>query len=186
MHFSICDFVLDVAQNSVEAGAGNIEMVLVEADGRISVQVTDDGRGMTEAERTKALDPFYTDGTKHAGRKVGLGLPFLAQAIEAVNGEWSLKSWKGKGTELHFSFPTDHIDTPPLGDVVGMFRSVLSFDGSYEMRIRRYRADGIEGAGTEYELSRSELKEAVGELTDAVSLILVGRYLESLEHPENE
>jgi len=183
MHFSICDFVLDVAQNSVEAGAGNIELALVEADGRISVRVADDGRGMTEAELAKALDPFYTDGTKHAGRKVGLGLPFLAQAVEAVNGEWFLKSWKGKGTELRFSFPADHIDTPPLGDVVGMFRSVLAFDGPYEMRIRRFRADGIDGPGTEYELVRSELEEAVGDFSEAASLILVGQYLESQERP---
>ena len=172
MHFSLCDFVLDVVQNSVEAGAKNIQLDFTEADGRISVRVADDGRGMSEEEASRALDPFYSNGTKHVGRKVGLGLPFLLQAVQAVDGEWSLESRKG-----------DNVDTPPLGDVVGLFRSVLAFDGSYEMRIRRKRADGVDGAGTEYELCRSELEEAAGDLSEASSLILLGRFIESQEHP---
>lgn len=183
MHFSLCDFILDVTQNSVEAGASDIEVDLVEDEDGISVRVADDGRGMTEEELSRALDPFYTNGEKHPGRKVGLGLPFLVQAVEAVAGEWSLKSRKGKGTEVRFSFPSGHVDTPPLGDVAGLFRSMLAFPGSHEMRIRRRRTDGIDGAGTEYELSRSEIEEAAGDLTEASSLILLGRYLESLEHP---
>ena len=183
MHFSLCDFVLDVVQNSVEAGAKNIQLDFTEADGRISVRVADDGRGMSEEEASRALDPFYSNGTKHVGRKVGLGLPFLLQAVQAVDGEWSLESRKGVGTEVRFAFPADNVDTPPLGDVVGLFRSVLAFDGSYEMRIRRKRADGVDGAGTEYELCRSELEEAAGDLSEASSLILLGRFIESQEHP---
>jgi hypothetical protein len=183
MHFALCDFILDVTQNSVEAGARNIELDLTEEDGKISVRVADDGCGMTEEEKARALDPFYTDGTKHARRKVGLGLPFLVQAVEAVAGEWSLESEKGEGTTLRFSFPADHVDTPPLGDVPGLFRAVLSFAEGCEMRIRRYRAAGVAGQGLEYELLRSELEEAVGNLSEASSLILLGCYLESQEHP---
>ena len=185
MHFSLCDFVLDVAQNSAEAGARNVEIDLIETRSGVSVRVADDGRGMTEEELRKALDPFYTDGSKHRGRKVGLGLPFLAQAVEAVGGKWSLQSEKGKGTELRFSFPGDNVDTPPLGDVPGLFRSVLAFCDGREVRIRRVREAGTAGAGTEYELVRSELVEAVGDLSDASALILLGRYIESLERPED-
>ncbi len=184
MHFCLCDFVLDITQNAVEAGARNIELDLFEGEGRISVRVSDDGGGMTEEERARALDPFHTDGTKHPGRKVGLGLPFLVQGVQAAGGSWSIESRRGKGTTVSFSFPADHVDTPPLGDVAGLFRSVLAFDGAYGMRIRRRREAGFGGReGTEYELSRSELEEAAGNFSEASSLILLGRYLESLERP---
>lgn len=183
MHASVCDYVLDVVQNSVEAGARTVELDLVEADGRISVRVSDDGRGMTEEEQARALDPFRSEGGKHPGRRVGLGLPFLEQAARAVDGEFSLESRKGAGTTLRFSFPIGHMDTPPMGDVPGLFRSALAFDGGYELRIRR-RRDARDGRpGTDYEVLRSELAEAAGDLTEASALILVGRYLKSLEYP---
>lgn len=181
MHAAICDFILDVVQNSVEAGARIVELDLREEGGAISVRLTDDGRGMTEKELADALDPFHTDGTKHAARRVGLGLPFLSQAVEAVGGEFALRSRKGEGTELRFSFPAGHLDTPPLGPVSSLIRSAMVFDGGYELRVRRRREAGRKVAGTEYELSRSELEEAVGDLSSASSLILLGRYLESLE-----
>ncbi len=183
MHASVCDFVLDVVQNSVEAGARTVELDLVEAGSRISVRVADDGRGMTAEERERALDPFRSDGGKHPGRRVGLGLPFLEQAVRAVEGEFSLESRKNQGTTLRFSLPSGHLDTPPLGDVPGLFRSALAFDGAYELRIRRRREARAGAPGTEYEAARSELREAAGDLSCASALILVGRYLESLEYP---
>jgi len=183
VHGSVCDFVLDVVQNSVEAGARLVELDLFEEAGRITVRVADDGRGMTEEERARALDPFRSAGGKHPGRRVGLGLPFLEQAVRAAEGEFDLESRKGRGTTLRFSFPAGHLDTPPVGDVPGLFRSALAFDGGYELRIRRRREarDGV--PGTEYEVLRSELEEAAGDLSGASALILAGRYLESLECP---
>ena len=183
MHESVCDFVLDVVQNSIEAKARTVELDLVEADGRISVRVADDGHGMSGEERTRALDPFRSAGGKHRERAVGLGLPFLVQAVRAVDGDFSLESRKGEGTTLRFTLPAGHLDTPPLGDVPSLFRSVLAFDGAYELRIRRRREARAGVTGTEYEVSRSELREAAGDLSRASALILVGRYLESLEQP---
>ncbi|NLJ46134.1 MAG: ATP-binding protein, partial [Treponema sp.] len=173
--------VLDVVQNAVEACSRLVELDLFEEAGRISVRVADDGRGMTEEERARALDPFRSAGGKHPGRRVGLGLPFLEQAVRAADGEFDLESRKGQGTTLRFSFPTGHLDTPPTGDVPGLFRSALAFGGVYEMRIRRRREARDGEPGTEYEVTRSELREAAGDLSGATALILVGRYLESLE-----
>jgi DNA mismatch repair ATPase MutL len=82
VHFTIGDYVLDIAQNAIEAGARTIVVELDEKADCTSVRVTDDGCGMSEDEKTRALDPFYTDGIKHKNRRVGLGIPFLVQAVE--------------------------------------------------------------------------------------------------------
>lgn len=105
MHYCLGDYVLDMAQNAVEAGSGEVIVEIEESEDGVSVIVRDDGRGMTAEERARALDPFYSDGTKHAKRRVGLGLPFLAQAVDQAGGKWAIESAQGAGTEVSFSFP---------------------------------------------------------------------------------
>lgn len=177
MHFAICDFLLDLIQNSVEAGAKTITVDVVEEHGHIEATIADDGKGMDEAELERAKDPFYTDGRKHARRKVGLGIPFLLQSLELAGGSSSFESSKGVGTTLTFSFPADGLDTPPLGDLPGLILSALCFDGDYELIVRR-RASF---RGVEYEIRRSEIIETVGPLTDAGALVAVREFLASQE-----
>jgi hypothetical protein len=184
VHYALCDYVLDVAQNAVEAGSREVRIVFAESDEAISVVVSDDGRGMTAEERSRALDPFYSDGTKHVKRKVGLGLPFLAQAIAQAGGKWSLESERGKGTTVSFSFPKGNVDCPPTGDVPELFLSALCLPGGHEMVVRRVRpasAGESGGVSSEYELRRSELSEAVGGLERVSSLALLRDYLKSQE-----
>lgn len=183
MHATLCDFVLDIAQNSHEAGAARIRIDFDETEDELSVTVEDDGSGMTEEELARALDPFYTDGRKHARRRVGLGIPFLVQALEMTGGRRELASEKGKGTRFSFAFRLDHVDTPPLGDPAALFLAALTMDGDYELEIRRTRAVRA-GGGTEpldYRLSRSELREAAGGLNDARAITLVRAFLLSQE-----
>ncbi len=177
MHCTIGDFVLDVVENAVEAGATLIEAEIDEAQDGVHVRVADNGCGMSHEERRRALDPLGNSGAKHPGRKVGLGLPFIQQAVEQAAGSFSLQSEKGKGTEVRFSFPASSIDSPPLGDVVSLFVALLGMAGSCEVTLRRTRArDGLS-----YEVKKSELVEAVGDLASASSLSLVRQFLASQE-----
>jgi len=177
MHFTIGDFVLDVVQNSVEAGSHIIEVEIDEAQDGVHARIADDGCGMGSEERERALDPLRNSGAKHPGRKVGLGLPFIRQAVEQAEGSFSLKSEKGKGTEVRFFFPASNIDRPPVGDVVSLFVALLSMAGTREMKLRRTRArDGLS-----YEVKKSELVEAAGDLSSASSLSLVRQFLASQE-----
>jgi Signal transduction histidine kinase len=178
MHYGLGDYVLDIAQNAVEAGSGEVVVALEESAEGFRVTIQDDGCGMTEDERARALDPFYTDGKKHAKRKVGLGLPFLVEAVELAGGSWSLESKKGEGTRVEFFFPSSNIDSPPTGDVAGLILGILCLPGSHEMLVRR---TGPRGS---YELKRSELSEAVGGLERASSLGLLKDYLVSMENDE--
>lgn len=182
MHFAVCDFLLDLVQNSVEAGARTIAVEVIEEGSWLAAGVTDDGKGMGPEELERAKDPFYTDGVKHARRKVGLGIPFLLQALGQAGGDYELRSEKGKGTAFRFRFPAEGVDTPPLGDLPGFWLSACCFDGAYELLMRRRDAS----RGLAYELRRSELLEAVGELDDAGALVLAEAFLRSQEEPGDE
>jgi hypothetical protein len=177
VHYTVCDFLLDLFQNSVEAGASHIQLEVIEEADIIRIAIRDNGKGMDDATLKRVQDPFFTDGIKHSRRKVGLGIPFLLQALQQTGGEYTLESVPGKGTDFSFSFPAKHLDTPPIGDLPGMLLSSLCFDGDYEVLINRSN----QHKGIEYKVSRSELREAVGDFTDAGSLILARQFLESQE-----
>src|SRR5699024_9591512 len=80
--------ILDIAENSVRAGASLIEIavsVQPEED-KLTVMIKDDGCGMTPEETEKVLAPFYTT---RATRKVGLGVPFFRKAADSTAGSFS-------------------------------------------------------------------------------------------------
>jgi hypothetical protein len=180
LHFTIADLVTDITQNACEAEASLVELEVSETAMEFRFTVKDNGKGMTKDELERVIDPFVTDGIKHPHRKVGLGIPFLIQTAEQSGGGWDVQSEKGKGTTALAWFDTSNVDTPPVGDLPGMFRTVLMFDGPEKMIIRRVRQ--IDGdVSLNYEVDKSELAEALGGLEDSGSLILLGEYLRSLE-----
>jgi hypothetical protein len=188
MHFTLADLVTDITYNACEAGAKLVELEVSESapknGGReFRFLVKDNGKGMTKEELKLALDPFVTDGIKHPNRKVGLGLPFLIQTTVMSGGGWDVQSEKGKGTTVTGWFDTGNIDTPPTGDLPGMFRTILTFNSDAEICIRRV-AKLENGTEKEYEVCKSELVDALGDLENAGSLVLLDKYLWSLENEE--
>ncbi|MDC7221699.1 MAG: sensor histidine kinase [Spirochaetales bacterium] len=178
MHFAICDYILDMVQNSLEAGADLVELNLTERYNGLTLILKDNGCGMTEVELERAKDPFYTDGVKHASRKVGLGIPFLIQMAETSEGMFDIKSEKGVGTEVTVFFNTSNIDTPPVGDLVSLFFQAMTFDGSYELIVnRQFPSGGKEN----YDLVRSQLKEILGDLNRAETMGLLRDFIASQE-----
>lgn len=116
--------LLDIAENSIAAGAKNITISIEEnsTTDLLKLMVRDDGRGMDQDTVKKVIDPFVTSRTT---RKVGLGIPLLKEAAEACNGSLQLTSELGKGTCLTVSFQNSHIDRMPLGDVPTTFLNLL-------------------------------------------------------------
>ncbi|MDC7222947.1 MAG: sensor histidine kinase [Spirochaetales bacterium] len=178
MHFAVSDFILDMVQNSLEAGADSIELNLAERYNGLTLNLRDNGCGMTGEELERAKDPFYTDGVKHASRKVGLGIPFLIQMAETSDGRFDIKSTKGEGTEVTVFFNTSHIDTPPVGDLISLFFQAMTFDGSYELVVKRMFPSG---GKEDYELVRSQLKEILGDLNRAENMGLLRDFITSQE-----
>jgi hypothetical protein len=108
--------ILDVVENSIEAQATLVEIRMEESRSQdlLTLEIIDNGWGMDEKMVRKAVDPFVT--TKKT-RRVGLGLPLLAEAARATNGRLDLRSQPGKGTWVRASFQLSHIDLKPLGDI---------------------------------------------------------------------
>lgn len=179
MHVFICDFLLDIVQNSFEAGAVHVTLVLKESDQFLDCTVKDDWKGMSEEVQKRVLDPFYTDGIKHAKRNVGLGLPFLSQTVLETGGTFDLQSKEGKGTVVRFVFDLDNVDTPPMGDLPGTLLLLFNHPGAKEFSVERSLST-VKGSGS-YQVGRGELVEALGSLTDSGSLVLLRQFLQSQE-----
>ena len=181
MHAEIADFLVDCLQNSVEAKAAKVILNYTEYVGdRIEVEIIDNGCGMTPAILKKIQDPFFTDGTKHIKRKVGLGVPFLMQAVSLSGGQFHVESEVGKGTKFSFSFDLKNIDTPPQGDLSAAALQTMMFDGDFEFEFNRRRI--AEGKEKGYTVLRTELIDALGgDLSDASSIKLAKDFLRSQE-----
>ena len=100
--------ILDLAQNSVRAGASLVEIsVSVDADRLITLRIRDDGCGMSEELRARVVSPFATTRTT---RKVGLGIPLMAQNARLTGGDIAIESEVGRGTVFTATLRGDSID----------------------------------------------------------------------------
>jgi anti-sigma regulatory factor (Ser/Thr protein kinase) len=108
--------ILDIAENSVAAGARNIRITIAEdvSSDLLRIDVADDGKGMQPEELNRAGDPFYT--TK-PGHNAGLGLSLLKQAAKESDGGMEITSSPGHGTTVTATFQASHPNCKPLGNM---------------------------------------------------------------------
>jgi K+-sensing histidine kinase KdpD len=109
--------LLDVAENALVAGASHIEIRIFEKpkEDIMRIEIKDNGCGMDEQAVKLSLDPFYT--TK-PNKRVGLGLPLLAQAAREAGGDIEIQTAPGEGTAVIATFQLSHPDLKPLGDML--------------------------------------------------------------------
>jgi len=116
--------ILDLLENAVEAGASRIE-IRIEEDLKkdwMVIEITDNGRGMSQELIERVRDPFCTTRTT---RHVGLGLPLFLEAARRCGGDLVIQSNPGKGTRVRTTFRHSHIDRAPLGDITGALMAIL-------------------------------------------------------------
>ena len=148
--------ILDGLENSLEAGATFIELIIEEnlAADWLTITIRDNGRGMSEAQRARIFDPFFTT---RSTRHVGLGLPLFKAAAERCQGSLTVASQSGKGTTLQATFQHSHIDRAPLGDVVGTLLAII-LSGSCDVRYV-HRVDG-----QEFEFCTVDIRTELGDI----------------------
>jgi len=132
--------ILDIAENSVRAQAKTVTIAVTEETprDRLVIEITDDGIGMSPEMLEKAMDPFYTSKKV---RRVGLGLPMLAEAANRSGGHFDIQSTQGRGTRLTVEFGLSHIDRQPLGDVSGTLVTLIAGNPGVDF-VYRHSCDG--------------------------------------------
>lgn len=119
--------ILDIAQNSISAGAPLITIEINEntVQHTLLIGVYDNGKGMSEEQVKSVIDPFFTTRTT---RKVGMGIPLFKMAAEQTGGKLEIKSELGVGTEVRAYFKTDSVDFTPLGDVASTIQMLITMN----------------------------------------------------------
>ncbi len=151
----LAEHILDIAQNSVAAGAAHMAVTLTE-DGRgtLTVVIEDDGKGMSPELLSVVTDPFTTTRTT---RDVGMGLPLYRMAAELTGGALDVRSTPGKGTVVTALFRTDHLDCPPLGELPQVIALLIQGSPDMELAFRHITPTG------RAELFTRDLRNALGE-----------------------
>jgi signal transduction histidine kinase len=78
-------------------------------DGRIQVDISDEGVGIPKNKIKQAMEPFgqVSDRPENARDQqgTGLGLPLAKAMVELHDGQLKLESEVGKGTTVFITFP---------------------------------------------------------------------------------
>lgn len=164
--------ILDLAQNSIAAGATRID-IEVSADTRadvLTITIKDNGRGMPPEFVEKVRDPFTTTRTT---RRVGLGIPMFEEAARACDGGLSIESEPGDGTTLRATFRLSHIDRAPLGDIASTLVALIA--ANPEIRFRYTQS--VDGA--EFTLDTDEIKAQLDgvPINEGAVLKWIGEYV---------
>lgn len=116
--------ILDIAENSIRAEAKLIQISIIEDVGEdvLILQITDNGKGMGQETMRGAADPFFT--TK-SGKRIGMGIPLLAQASREAEGKFEISSTPEKGTRIRATFRYSHPDRKPLGDISETLKTLV-------------------------------------------------------------
>lgn len=165
--------ILDIAKNSVKAGATKIEITVCEdeAQDKLTIKIKDNGCGMSKEFLAKVRDPFTTT---RKTRKAGLGIPLFEAAAVQSGGSLDIQSEEGIGTEVVAVFGYSSIDRAPLGSISETIEVLIS--GSPEIRfLYNYIKNGME-----FKFDTAEIKKQLGgiPLSQPEILSWIGEYIE--------
>lgn len=152
--------ILDIAENSVKAGATLIEISLTQTGTILQIVIKDNGCGMSPETLKQVENPFYTTRTT---RSVGLGIPFYKLAAEQTGGSVTIESVQESessaqhGTTVTAVFYTDHIDFMPLGDMVSTVCTLIHGSPDIDFLYRHQTEQGS------IELDTRAVRQVLGE-----------------------
>ncbi|MDR1940672.1 MAG: ATP-binding protein [Clostridiales bacterium] len=156
--------ILDIAENSIKAGASIIDISLTLRGKLLEISVRDNGCGMDADFLAKVTDPFTTSRTT---RKVGLGIPLFKMAAEMTGGKFEISSKKGEGTLTKAVFVIDSVDFMPMGDIGDTMGALIMHAPNVSFFLN------VDFDGRVYGFDTMEIKDVLGDdvAIDAVEVI---------------
>ncbi len=149
--------ILDLVQNSLEAGANRVLLEIIEDSSAdtLTIRVSDNGRGMDADTRRRVLDPFVTTRTT---RRVGLGLPLIDMSTKQCGGYLKIDSTVGRGTTVEAVYRHSHLDRPPLGNLAATVKTLVIANPEIELAYRHTVDNAV------FSLATRELTEILGDM----------------------
>ena len=97
---------MNILTNSILAmeGKGDIHIKTRQSGKKVSISISDTGKGMAPEVREHIFEPFFT--TRGVGEGTGLGLSISYSIIEEHDGSIEVFSEPGKGTEFVITLPS--------------------------------------------------------------------------------
>jgi signal transduction histidine kinase len=99
LHKAFQNLILN-ALDAMPAG-GTLKLRTSENDGKVRIEVSDTGKGLTPEECSRLFTPYYT--TKQLG--TGLGLAIVQSIVSDHHGTISVSSEEGRGTTFRIDLP---------------------------------------------------------------------------------
>ncbi len=158
----LSEHILDIAQNSVRAKAHDITVEVRELvkENIFEFFIQDNGPGIPDAIFESIKNPFTTSRTM---RKVGLGIPLLDDTCRLCGGSLRIDTEQGKGTKVHAKMAYNHIDRPPLGDIISTIVGLITSNADRNFVYKHVYNEHS------FEFSTAEILEVLGDdvpLTD--------------------
>ncbi len=108
--------IYNLLSNAFKHAEEIVKFHAVWEDGKLCIHVSDDGKGIPEAEIEKIFDRFYqidiSETREHEG--TGIGLALTKELVELMKGEIHVKSVSGKDTTFSIALTIPTIDEPTI------------------------------------------------------------------------
>lgn len=97
--------VWNILQNGIRSmpDGGKLSIELYTNDSRVLMKFTDQGVGLSSAEKTKLFQPFHSG----FGKGAGLGMSIVYQIVQQHRGSIDIESYPGSGTTVSISLPVE-------------------------------------------------------------------------------
>jgi signal transduction histidine kinase/ActR/RegA family two-component response regulator len=138
------------------------------------IEVTDDGKGMTEEVAAKVFEPFYT--TKEMGRGTGLGMSMVYGIVHRWGGQVEIDTAPGMGTTVIIEFPI--CDEQPVSVEPEVITGPVEVGGETvllvedEEALLRSTTRILEAAGYRVVGARNAIQATEGFTTEPISVLV--------------
>lgn len=104
-HDMLREVIFNLISNSIDAtsGGGHVGVLCRGEEGRVKIEVRDDGPGLSPEVQDRLFEPFVT--TKDGG--TGLGLYIVGRRVREMGGEIHCETQKGEGTVFTVILPVE-------------------------------------------------------------------------------